>query len=435
MVKWSTTVLAAALAAFVPALAAESPPEEVPPAPDSASQAVPPEDPPFDPYFLGWESEPTMDYGGRDVTSLHLGLCRAIGTMAHAGRRPMLAAAWEVPFGLFLSVVQHEVMGHGGRAREFHLRPSYGAGLDFSFYTTIDKDPQSNEVTTLIAAGGTEADNILARRLLLDLYRPDGAEGAVVPLLIMAKIDLTLYALQTEKPDRHDRDRQKDFQDQFEEGNDMAYWIVGRQAQRVGADPTMVWEQDYNIDFSDTRVLDTWRDMRATALWNFLDPAVGASVYSWLSDHLRKGSPRIRPPVLRLGGGWGLTAATRGYLGPAEVSRFLDILATTPIGTMGAYLRDLDSADDRTYGWGFGLHRVRLARFMQMNLQGDSWREPEAIERASNGSRWNGSAEVEFLFADRWGFSAKGGYKKEGFYPGTPMDRGTYLGFGLRGSF
>jgi hypothetical protein len=215
----------------------------------------------------------------------------------------------------------------------------------------------------------------------------------------------------------------------------MAMWIVSRQAQRLSADPNIVWEQQYEVDFSDPKVLHTWRDMRATALWNILDPAFGASVYAWIGDHLMKGSVRIQPPVIKLAEGWGLTASTRGYLGPAEVSRFLDILVKTPIGVATVYARDLDSTDDRTYGWGLGFDRVKITKFLQFGIQGDWWTEPAALEREAEGSRWNASAQIDLLFADRWGFSAKAGYKNQGFFPGVPMDPGTYVGLGLRGSF
>lgn len=389
-----------------------------------------------DPLFLGFESEPAMDLGGRTIASLDAGACRLLGSLARSGRRPAIAAVWEVPLGLLLSVVQHEVSGHGGRAREFGLHPRYGAGLGFSFYTTIRKNPESNEVTTLLAAGGIESDEVLERRLLLDLYRPRGGEGATVPLLLMAKLDLTLYAFQATKPEGPDRPgRDDDFSDQFEEGNDVVIYLVGRQAQRAGADPTEVWERDYAIDFSDRLLLDTWRDVRATALWNFLDPAVAFTVVAYANDHLGDGAVRIRPLVVELSRGVGLTAGTRGFLGPAEVSRFLDLYLATPAGLGTVYARDLDSTIDKTYGYGVGLHRVRIVEGFEVGAQSDFWREPEALERSSRGSSWNASVEVDLLFRSRWGFALKAGAKSEGFFPGTPMERGGYIGFGARAAF
>ena len=42
-------------------------------------------------------------------------------------------------------------------------------------------------------------------------------------------------------------------------------------------------------------------------------------------------------------------------------------------------------------------------------------------------------AEIDTLFQDRWGFSAKIGTKSAGFFPGLPIANGAYVGFGLRG--
>src|SRR5215218_7716814 len=92
--------------------------------------------PDHDLYFLGYETEPAMDFGGRTLTSLQSGLSRAFGSIRDMGERhPGLAPSWEFPVAAAILLVQHEVGGHGGRGREFGLSPSYGFGIDFSGYT------------------------------------------------------------------------------------------------------------------------------------------------------------------------------------------------------------------------------------------------------------------------------------------------------------
>jgi hypothetical protein len=49
------------------------------------------------------------------------------------------------------------------------------------------------------------------------------------------------------------------------------------------------------------------------------------------------------------------------------------------------------------------------------------------------GSGWNATAEVDTLFNDRWGISAKAGTKSDGFFPGLPVQDGAYFAFGVRG--
>jgi hypothetical protein len=249
----------------------------------STLPAQPPEEPSadsppaeFEPLFFGWETEPAMEYGGRTLASLQSAASRGLRQAFRAERHPGASPAWEFPLAAALLLVQHEVNGHGGRAREFGLGPSYGFNYDFSAATGISRPPHTNEENALLAAGGTEADGILAHRLLLDALRPEGIDGAKVPMLLMTKVDLTNYVSGTDKPKAGN-----DFLDQFDDGNDIAIYLVSRQAQRVGADPADVWERRYTVDFDDPLLQENWDDARTTALWNLLDPAVVSTVVAY----------------------------------------------------------------------------------------------------------------------------------------------------------
>ncbi|MFL6292598.1 MAG: hypothetical protein ACJ759_17025 [Thermoanaerobaculia bacterium] len=383
-------------------------------------------------YFLGYETEPAMDFGGRTLTSLHSGLSRAFGSIGDVGERhPGLAPAWEFPVGAAILLVQHEVGGHGGRGREFGLGPSYDFGFDFSGSTTTERAPRTNEELLLLASGGTEADQVLARRVLLDLLRPEGVDGAKIPLAFMAKLDLTLYVAGTPRPRPGDDDG--DFPDEVESGNDMAIYLVGRQSQRLGASAADVWNNVYPIDFGDPLLEDNWHDARLTAAWNLLDPSLVGAVFAYFRDHVLGGEERVRAPMLRVGG-IGLALGTRGALGPQSVSRFLDLHAVTSRGIFTVYVRDLDSSVDRTFGLGAGVHGLKLGR-IGLGLSADLWDEPEAPEGLYQGSGWNATAEVDALLSDRWGLSAKLGSKSEGFLPGLPLEDGIYLGFGIQGGW
>ncbi|HYU32594.1 MAG TPA: hypothetical protein VEW48_10570 [Thermoanaerobaculia bacterium] len=241
MIRLNLPVLALLLSAALPAAAQEAS------SPSSTS----------DVYFLGYETEPGMDYGGRTVASLQSGLSRAFGSPFH---KTTVAPAWEFPIGALLLLVQHEVGGHGGRGREFGLGPSYGFGFDFSGYTSTKRSPATNEENALVAAGGTEADGVMARRILLEALEPKGVDGAKIPLALMAKLDLSRYILETAGPGS------KDFAQKYRDGNDMAFWAVARQAQRDKADPADVWNGSYEIHPGDRLLDDTWHDARVTAI-------------------------------------------------------------------------------------------------------------------------------------------------------------------------
>jgi len=64
-----------------------------------------------------------------------------------------------------------------------------------------------------------------------------------------------------------------------------------------------------------------------------------------------------------------------------------------------------------------------------------SFDDPASRERVRSGSGWNATAEVDTLFNDRWGISAKAGTKSEGFFPGLPLEDGVYVAFGVRGAW
>jgi hypothetical protein len=382
----------------------------------------------WDPVFLGYGSEPEMDYGGRTVMSLQSVLSRSFSSIGDVGsRHPGLRPAWEFPVGAALLLVQHEVGGHGGRAREFGLSPSYSFNFDFSAATGTRRPPRTNEEGILLAAGGTEADGVMAHRVLLDLLTPDGADGAKVPLAMMAKLDLTLYVSEMKNPDRG-----QSFVDQYRDGNDMAYYLIARQAQRRGADPAAVWEGTYNPDTRDPLLKRTWNDARTTALWNLLDPLLVGSMVNYFRQHVLGSRVEVWAPVLRVwNGGGGLAIGTRGALGPQEVSRFLDLHAATRLGVFTVYVRDLDSSVDRTYGFGAAVHGLPLGA-ARLGLSADTWDEPVSLERVHAGG-WNATAEVDTLFNDRWGISAKAGTKSDGFFPGLPIADGAYFAFGVRG--
>lgn len=413
MIRPVSLALALLLAAALPAFAQD----ESPPPPRT------------DVYFLGYETEPGMDYGGRTLASLQSGLSRAFASPFR--EKTAVAPAWEFPLAAMLLLVQHEIGGHGGRGREFGLSPSYGFGFDFSGYTTTDRPPATHEENSLLAAGGAEADGIMARRILLEALEPEGVDGAKIPLAFMAKLDLTLYVLQL--PDADD----KDFDDEYRAGNDMVFWAVSRQADRRGsASPAEVWNGDYEIDPDDPRLEDDIDAARRTAAWNLLDPSLVAAMYAYFHDHVLGGQARVHPPLLRRGS-WGFTLGTRGALGPKEVTRFLDLHAAAPWGVMTVYVRDLDSSVASEWGFGAGARDLRLGPAVRLGVQGDWWKEPRALETSAreSGDGWNVSAEIEAQLGERWGLAAKVGSKSEGWFPGLALDEGEYVGLGVKAVF
>jgi hypothetical protein len=239
-----------------------------------------------------------------------------------------------------------------------------------------------------------------------------------------------LYVLGTTGPDDPEV-----FDEQYVDGNDMANYLVSRQADRVDADPMEVWERDYVIDFDDPFLEENWDDVRITALWNLLDPTVVWSFVSYVRFHLMQGDLRIEPLEWRVAEGYGLGLGTRGFLGPDEVTRFLDFYARTPHGVASAYVRDLKSSIDRSYGYGLGFHRASLATGIELSFQADFWDRPESLGMQDSESGANASLQLDTLFKKRAGFSAMAGRKSEGYFPGLPIEGGWYFSVGVLLSF
>ena len=382
-----------------------------------------------DTYFLGYETGVNMEYGGRVVESLDGLTCRAVqqyfGEDNH-GWAPM----WEVPIGILTSTMQHEINGHGSRAREFDLDPGYGVGWDMSVFTYINNDPESNEQVIYLAAGGTEANTVLAHNLATDGLATKRFYAAKFPLLLASKLNFSLYSFLTPNPGDSESD-QEDFDDMYEGGNDIAIYLAGRQAQRNNSDPVALWERDYSINYDGSLLEENWRDVRNTAIWHLLDPSAWSFLSPYITDHVMEGETYIRPVMLELGNNYGISIGTRGALGPSEVTRFLDMYLSTPYGLGHFYVRDLDSSTDRAYGVGAGIRNLGLGRYIKFSLMGDLWESPESEEQLYEGTQKNITGELTITTSAGWGLTAKLGWKSAGFLPGKPIGKGTYTGLGV----
>ncbi len=370
-----------------------------------------------------------MAYGGLTLASVQRVSSQLLGSTDAARQRPGLAAAWEFPFAELLSIVTHEVNGHGGRAREFDLRPRYGFDLlRMSAYTGTTRAPKTRDEIISLCGAGTEADSVLANRLLVDLHRPDGADGSTLPLALFAKLDLTLYVAITVRPDAANA---TEFRDQYQQGNDIANYLVGRQGQRRGLDLDDLWNQVADVDFSDPLLRKNANAARVAALWNVLDPALIAAVVEYAREHLGRGAMRIRAPMLELGGGVGLSTGTRAFLAPSYVTRYLDAYVRVPFGVGSIYARDLDSSVARTWGWGGAFTLAPPGWRASATVTAERWDEPASAEHGEGRPGWHAAGEVRVPIGSRVGVLVSAGRKTTGFVPGRPVDEGTYAGIGV----
>ena len=372
----------------------------------------------WEPLFVGYSSEPGMDYGGRAFAALESAGSRLIGDINQIGsRHPTVRLAWELPLAGFFTMVNHEIMGHGSRARGFGLHPKYGLA-----HTGIGSEPHTGEESALQCTGGVEAGSVMAHRVLFSMLEPEGSDGPKLPLALFSKLELTVYVAKTHQP------KDQRFIDQWH-GNDIADYLASRQVQRQGIDPASPAGMAYRPDLSDPMLEKNWRAARAAALWNLLDPSLVAATVAYTREHILNGRVRVHAPVWKITDGLGLTVGTRAALNPREVSRFLDLYATTRWGVASVYVRRLDSSVDKTWGGG-AVVNARVARVTMLGFGADLWKEPVALEHLPGASGWNVSTEVNSQFSRHWGFAVKIGTKSRGSFPGLPLKEGFYAWLG-----
>jgi hypothetical protein len=297
-----------------------------------------------------------------------------------------------------------------------------------SGFTGTTRVPKTRDEIVSIVEAGTEADSLLANRLLRDFLRPDGAEASALPLALFAKLDLTLYVATTARPTAANA---VDFYDQYHQGNDIANYLVARQGQRRHLDLNDMWNQVAVVDFTDPLLAKNADAARIAALWNALDPLLVTTAIEYARTHLGKGAVRVRPPMLELGGTVAFTAGTRAFLAPTYVTRYLDVYARVPVGVASAYVRDLDSSVARTLGWGAAFTVAPRGSRFEARVAGDRWDEPQSAEHGAGTRGWNVSGELSVPVGRRFGVLLNVGRKTTGFVPGRPLDPGTYAGVGV----
>jgi len=113
------------------------------------------------------------------------------------------------------------------------------------------------------------------------------------------------------------------------------------------------------------------------------------------------------------------------------VTRYLDLYARTPVGLATAYVRDLDSSRERTWGYGAAFTFSPPDTAFSATLAADSWDEPFSAEHGAGDSGWNVLGEVRIPTGRTFGLVAMAGRKTAGFLPGRPTEEGSYAGFGL----
>ena len=305
------------------------------------------------------------------------------------------------------AVAQHEIFGHGARAREFKLPVKRYQVLPYSGYTLFSSKYNQLTLNEKIAldAAGMEGTGILARRIRDYWLASKFMDPREAHLYLLTALDQPLYALSTHKEPNGLRS-----------SNDISSYVA----------QINQWYGHHVLSV---------RQLRQLALFDFLDPYLYYSIYS-MGLYVFDGAKCWKYPMIPIGDYQylpGFRVALAPY-GP-EV-QFVNYIRSLE-NTLQARFRY--GHTDQRRSWGIGLEATRLWSSDLINIDGklEIWNQPrlfkatagEATTKLGAGLwgtlRWCVFSRVELL--------GQVGYKSSGYVPAEPLKSGPIFraGFNL----
>ena len=325
----------------------------------------------------------------------------------------------DAPIAAAVVTFQHEVFGHGGRAREQGLSPSYQFRLVEPYRTLFGQDgalageaffERQGQVDRDIAlvAAGIEADYRTAYWINRDLVQRGGWTH-YGDMLMYAAARLS-YVFSLLSPADH------------EDPSDDVNNYVGQLQRRFNR-------------WTDAEKTSIESRLRTAYLWNLLDPTLLFAGYATV-DHVAQGTRGTRAPMPSVHGVTFLPWPSFA-LSPFGAEHGLTLFLERD-GTVVDIEGRLGSSGLAAYGGG-GIHAsgVEVGDFVKVGATVDAWTQPEMLFYDRNvferPNRVGASVGTEGTFAlsSSTGFIMSLSYKSRGFLPGRPLDRGLYGYAGL----
>lgn len=303
-------------------------------------------------------------------------------------------------------ITQHEVFGHGWRAREFNL-PIYRYGIrPYSGYTvfSLTKYLQlSPSERIAFVTGGMEADGLLAKQLRdrwLETKFIDEREGQ---FYLVTALDQTLYVLNNRK--------EKTFNDG---GNDVQAYL-----------------REINNWYGHTVLTD--KQLRRKEMIDFLDPYMWYSLYS-MGHYVIDGTPCFDYPMIPIGSVQylpGFRIALAPY-GPEY--QFINYIRALDY-TLQATLRYGNTGGKNSEGLTIEMTKLWADNCLSIDGRADVWSQPQMFISTSHlAPRKSGAALSligRFRIINNFELMGQLGYKTTGYMPGEALKRGPILRAGF----
>lgn len=317
-------------------------------------------------------------------------------------------AKWFLEFTLssFAAVLQHEVFGHGARAREFNV-PDIGYHINVysgattypsSFFNTLNVNARA-----AITAGGVEATSILSQQIEIDWIREGSIDSRAATMYLVNSLDESVY-------------------------------IFGLDGNALHPD---------NDSYSYIGNVNTWYNTTAltpdklkwAVAWNWLDPMLYMSAwtvfkYIWLGYtafdfcSLHMGDARFMP-------------TTRTYLAPYGPEYHLLLNFFTPDEKyIGVNLRHGRTEGHTSSGIDININPINKNNCWYAANKLSFWKQPHLLQNGTamtNTPKYGFGDFLSLYYRLADGVFLKGeiGYKLSGYIPGRQLSRGVYWGAGI----
>ncbi len=319
------------------------------------------------------------------------------------------SAKWLFEYSLsnLAMVVQHEVFGHGARAREFHL-PNIGYRIGvFSGTTTYASSAYHTlnaQQRAAFKVAGIEATSILAQQIERSWFPENTIDSRAATMFLVNTLDQSVYMFSTTS-------------DAFHPDNDIHGYIstvnswYGYHALKV-------------------------HSLKTRMVWDWLDPMIYMSAYSILKyiwqgqqflefDMLQIGEAHFMPTPRTLFAPWGTEFQLQNHIYTPE-DKYI-----------GVYARYGKNGNKSSHGLDLHIAPINPDTCWYFTHKLSAWRQPHLLQNDTGRSNTNKYGFAYFLGANyrlNQDVYATGelGYKLSGYLPGVQLERGLIWRVGLK---
>lgn len=305
-------------------------------------------------------------------------------------------------------VTQHEVFGHGARAREFDLA-NVSYHVDFwhgaTYFSRAGNSQLHINQKAALAAGGMEGTSILAKQLQTSWMNGNNTiDSREASMYLVNSLDQSRY-------------------------------VFGTSRNSFSADNDVVSYMNHVNSWHGSHVLNTI-NLRRKIVWDLLDPMLYYSILS-LYNYIWQGESKTSFSTLSMGSA-SFMPTTRTLLTPwGPELQLLNHFRTADNKYLGVHLRT--GRTGGTMSHGVDLHVNPIAEFENLSFNNKLavWYQPHILKATTAATNSNKFGFAEFFGAayrvNRSVYSiAEIGFKTSGYLPGTPLTKNLIWRLGFK---